>query len=386
MMFDSIDPRWSDSRDRDGQDELDREIYRDSRERGDDPRDALLSDLDLPRGRDRELVLDRDRAYELNGDDSGTLAAVGAFRVIPERDLDTREEGLEGRNDSLEHLIDEGLVRIVSLDGHDRGVTLTDRGRDLLEANCRDHDDDRQQVFYAGVNRPRELSHDAQLYRVYERAEKQLRDDGADVRRVVLEQDLKREYQSFLQEHNRDRPDSDGRPDRDPREIAQWAFEHELPYFDDRVHFPDFRIEYDLDGHEGHRDVEVLTPHYRGTHAASRGRTGFTCVRSRCAPGLVDDPVHATRLAVGPSGNRCRIDGVRREQTGRESRRAVRLDPLDRHDDRVARRMREREGVVKAPPCGTSESWLLHSQNQGRIHTHGAARRNPRCCDRDRAE
>ena len=296
-MFDSFDARWNDARDRDANDGLDREIYRDSRERGDDSRDALLSDLDLPRGLERELVLDRDRGYELNGEDSRMLAAVGAFRIVPERDLDSRDESLDCRNDSLEHLVDEGLIRHVSLDGHDRGVTLTDRGRDLLEANRRGRDDDRQQEFHAGVNRPRELSHHAQLYRVYKGVEKQLRDDGADIRRVVLEQDLKREYQSFLQEHNRDRPDSDGRPDRDAREIAQWALEHELPYFDDRVHFPDFRIEYDLDCREGHRDVEVLTPHYRGAHAAGRGRTGFTCVRVRTGgrsgrwfdPGLAED-------------------------------------------------------------------------------------------------
>lgn len=31
--------------------------------------------------------------------------------------------------------------------------------------------------------------------------------------------DLKREYQEFLQEHNRNRSDSDGRPDRDGEEI-----------------------------------------------------------------------------------------------------------------------------------------------------------------------
>jgi hypothetical protein len=280
-MLDSFDPRWNDPRDRDGTDELDRDIYRDSRERGDDPRDALLNDLDLPRGFERELVLDRDRMYELNGEDSRTLAAIGAFRVVPERDLDSRGDGLDCRSDTLEHLIDEGLARTVSLDGHDRGVTLTDRGRDLLEANRRDRDDDRQQEFYTGLNRPRELSHDAQLYRAYQRAEKQLPDEGAEIRRVVLEHELKREYQSFLQDHNRDRPDSDGRPDRDAREIAQWALEHELPYFDDRVHFPDFRIEYDLDGREDHRDVEVLTPHYRGAHAASRSRTGFLCFRAR---------------------------------------------------------------------------------------------------------
>jgi hypothetical protein len=297
-MFDNFDPRWSDARDRDSTDGLDREIYRDTRERGDDPRDALLNDLDLPRGLERDLVLDRDRVYELNGEDSRMLAAVGAFRVVPERDLGSRDDdALDCRNDSLEHLIDEGLIRTVSIDGHDRGVTLTDRGRDLLEANRRDGDDDRQQEFYAGVNRPRELSHDAQLYRAYQRADKRLRDDGADVRRVVLEQELKREYQSFLQEHNRDRPDSDGRPDRDPREIAQWAQEHDLPYFDDQVHFPDFRIEYDLDGREGHQDVEVLTAHYRGAHAASRGRTGFVCFRARTGgrsgrwfdPGLAEE-------------------------------------------------------------------------------------------------
>jgi hypothetical protein len=262
-------------------DGLDRRVYRDSRERGDDPRDALLSDLDLPRGLERELVLDRDRVYELNGEDSRMLAAVGAFRVVPERDLDSQDDRPDGRNDSLEHLVDEGLVRTVALDGHDRGVTLTDRGRDLLEANRRERDDDRQQEFYAGVNRPRELSHDAQLYRAYQRAEKQLRDEGAEIRRVVLEQELKREYQSFLQERNRDQPDSDGRPDRDAREIALWAQEHELPYFDDQVHFPDLRVEYELDGREGHQNIEVLTPHYRGAHAASRARTGFVCVRVR---------------------------------------------------------------------------------------------------------
>lgn len=75
-MIDTFDPRWSDARERDASDGLDRKIYRDSRERGDDPRDALLSDLDLPRGLERELVLDGERVYELNGDDSRMLAAV----------------------------------------------------------------------------------------------------------------------------------------------------------------------------------------------------------------------------------------------------------------------------------------------------------------------
>ena len=46
-----------------------------------------MRDLDLPRGDERELVVDRDRVYELDGEGSRTLAAVGAFRVVLEHDL-----------------------------------------------------------------------------------------------------------------------------------------------------------------------------------------------------------------------------------------------------------------------------------------------------------
>ena len=35
---------------------------------------------------DREVVLDGEERYELNGDDSRSLATVGAFRVVPDSD------------------------------------------------------------------------------------------------------------------------------------------------------------------------------------------------------------------------------------------------------------------------------------------------------------
>ena len=44
----------------------------------------------------------------------------------------------------------------------------------------------------------------------------------------MLDTELKREYQQFLQEHNRGKSDSDGRPDRSPDEIARWAMDHDL--------------------------------------------------------------------------------------------------------------------------------------------------------------
>ena len=47
-----------------------------------------MYDVDLPLDRGREYVLDRDRVYELNGDDARTLATVGAFRVISSATVD----------------------------------------------------------------------------------------------------------------------------------------------------------------------------------------------------------------------------------------------------------------------------------------------------------
>ena len=223
-------------------------------------------------------MLDGDHRYELNCDDSCTLATVGAFRVVAERDLcGQRNESASSREPDLGHLCDEGLTRFVTLDNRDRAVALTKSGRHLLETHRRDCDDSRAQTFYADVRRPRELSHDAQLYRAYLREEERLRDQGAEIHRVILEQELKREYQEWLQAHNRGRPDSDGRPDRDEDEIEEWARAHDLPYFDQSVHFPDFRIEYELGGRDQHEDVEIVTEHYRGEHAASVARAGFRC-------------------------------------------------------------------------------------------------------------
>ena len=162
---DIYDPRWGD--DPHDRDEDSRERSRD-RDRDRDPRDAFVDGLDLPRGLEREIVLDpRDRTYELNGEDSRTLATVGAFRVVSESDLrDPRDESFEPRDADHRHLQDQGLMQSVSLDGRERVLTLTDRGRSLLEEHRRDrhderhHRDERHQEFHAGVSRPRELTHD----------------------------------------------------------------------------------------------------------------------------------------------------------------------------------------------------------------------------------
>jgi hypothetical protein len=130
------DPRWGDPRERDDdvreievhwielgrgsasdrQDEDPRNRDEDIRERDRDPRDCdrrdvFLEGLERPRGLEREVVVDGDHRYGLNGDDSRSLAAVRAFRVSAERDLrDPRDESSDRREADLRHLRDEGLT------------------------------------------------------------------------------------------------------------------------------------------------------------------------------------------------------------------------------------------------------------------------------------
>jgi hypothetical protein len=278
-MFDDLDPRSSDSRDRDARDPRDADAL--------DPRDVFTRDLDLPHGLERERVHvpEHRQDYHLRGSEVRALATIGAFRVVAADDL-RDDHGRPGdvRHGDLERLRSAGLIQAVApLDRGDGDrtviVTLTEGGRDVLESH-RSRGAASGQTFYAGAVKSRELSHDAQLYRAYLRAAERLQAQGARIERVGLDAELKREYQRFLQERNRDRSNSDGRPDRSREEIHQWAIEHELPVVNDHVQFPDFRIEYERsDGRREVDNVEVTTVHYRGRHASGKVAAGFTRFR-----------------------------------------------------------------------------------------------------------
>ena len=274
-MWDDHDPRSLDSRDREPADPRDAGAT--------DPRDVFARGLDLPRGFERERVHVHEQDYQLRGSEVRTLATIGAFRVVPIDDLrDDRGRSGDLRHGDLDRLRSAGLIR--SAAPFDRGerttlVTLTERGRDVLETH-RSRDYEAPQTYYAGLVKTRELTHDAQLYRAYLRSGERLRAAGGRIERVVLDYELKREYQRFLQERNRDRSDSDGRPTRTRDEIRDWAQDHDLPVVNDHVQFPDFRIEYERpDGRRDVEDVEVTTVHYRGLHAAGKVQAGFTRFR-----------------------------------------------------------------------------------------------------------
>ena len=59
--------------------------------------------------------------------------------------------------------------------------------------------------------------------------------------------------------------------------------EHDSPYFDERVRFPEVRINYDSDGRWEVEDIEVTTVHYRDGHGPAAAWSSFTCVRASSA-------------------------------------------------------------------------------------------------------
>jgi len=284
-MWREIDPRAPErERPEPGLGRVSGQTEMESKAVSDDPRDAFTRDLDLPRGSSRERVRANDKEYRLSGDDVRVLATVGAFRVVPAGDLrepNVRTPTRPARD--LERLRDLGLVQTVPyVVGRARTtlVTLTGHGRDVLEGARRPGAGSDRQAFYVGITKPRELAHDSRVYSAYMKAGERLAERGEPVRRVVLEEELKREYQRFLQAENRARREGGETPEERSDAVARWAQEHQLPFEDGHVQFPDARLEYDgRDGRRSVEDIEVVTPHYRGAHGASVARSGFSCYR-----------------------------------------------------------------------------------------------------------
>jgi hypothetical protein len=255
--------------------------------------DLPMDRLRLPQARRRERVSAGDRTYQLRGSESRLLATLGAFRVVPVGDL-TDSSPSPGRvSGDVRSLADQGLVARAHVVVNAQPTTvlvLTREAKDLLDRHRVDGEDGRSQTYHAGLVKPRELAHDAQLYRLYRAEAARIVDEGGTVRRVVLDYELKRDYQRHL--HRAQRPE-DGSLDEARRAFAESS---ELPLVDGHLQFPDLRIEYDTpDGDVRYRDVELVTEHYSRSQLAAKSAAGFRLYRaggpSRRA-GTPHDPQH----------------------------------------------------------------------------------------------
>ena len=214
----------------------------------------------------------RDRAYLLRDSQVHSLKEVGKFRVIPVADLTKHAYGGDCAHmeRDVRQLVRHGLLTDKTIEISQkktlRVVTLTKAGHRLLKKTNQLPDD---QPIYHGLVKPREVKHDADLYRLYQKEAARIEGGGGRPVRVILDFELKRNL-------NRDLallgPEKD-----DPDRKAQIAEKHGLQFVNGKIPVPDLRIEYETPEHElRHVDLELATRDYRPKALAEKARAGFS--------------------------------------------------------------------------------------------------------------
>jgi hypothetical protein len=222
----------------------------------------------------RKTVFLRDRQFRMNKSEQALLATVGTFRAVAVNDLVTHQYSRNDRlfGQDLRSLKRQGLIRMHRLlVGGTNDVlqvlVLTREAKKLLATVGSENN---RQVWYAGLVKPREVAHDAALYRMYEAEAAQIRARGGVVRRVVLDYELKASIYATLA---RVRTLPRLAYARCQRELAQ---ANGLPIAGGRICLPDLRLEYQTaEGDLTKVDLELATHHYHGAYSLEKANLGF---------------------------------------------------------------------------------------------------------------
>jgi hypothetical protein len=214
----------------------------------------------------------RDRAYRLRDSEMHSLKEIGRFRVIPVSDLakyayrgnrERMEKDIRGL--SRQSLLTDKTVEI-SQKKTLRVVSLTKAGHRLLKKANQLPDD---QPIYHGLVKPREVKHDADLYRLYQKEAARIVRAGGRPLRVVLDYEIKRNLNRDLALLGPEKDNSDRK-----NEIAA---RHGLQLVNGKIPVPDMRVEYEtaeLDVR--HIDLELATREYRPRALAEKAAAGFS--------------------------------------------------------------------------------------------------------------
>jgi hypothetical protein len=214
----------------------------------------------------------RDRAYLLRDSEMNTLKEIGKFRVIPVSDLAKfAYAGNRARTEKdIRALARQSLLRDKTLEISQkttlRIVTLTKAGHRVLKNTNQVPDD---QPIYHGLVKPREVKHDADLYRLYQKETARIERGGGRPVRVLLDYELKRNLNRDLSLLG---PEKDN-PDR-KREVAE---KNDLSVVNGKIAVPDLRVDYETPELElRHVDLELATRDYRPRVMAAKAAAGFS--------------------------------------------------------------------------------------------------------------
>jgi hypothetical protein len=242
-------------------------------------------ELPLRSGRERAQYSDRDRTYSLRLSEIHTLIDVGRFRVVAVEDLANLGYSGDrpGMDSDVRNLVQQGLLLRRSTSAlkkeSQHALTLTKQGQRFLRRNGLIAED---QTIYSGLVKPKDVNHDASLYRLYQKAAGEIERNGGKVLRVELDYELKKKLYRKL---GKAQTQNEG---RNQRSKVAFARELHLPVVNGKVAFPDVRIEYANQEMEISRvDLELATGHYHAGHLAEKARAGFQIyARAEDAAGL----------------------------------------------------------------------------------------------------
>ena len=214
----------------------------------------------------------RDRAYLLRNSEMRSIKEIGKFRVIAVSDLAMYAYGgnRERMDEDIRRLARQSLVSDKTVEIPQkktlRVVTLTKTGHRLLK-NTNELPDD--QPIYHGLLKPREVTHDADLYRLYQKEAARIERRGGRPVRVLLDYELKRNLNRDLAQMA---PEKD-----DPSAKERIADKHGLQVVNGKIPVPDLRVEYETPELElRHVDLELATRDYRPRAMAAKAAAGFS--------------------------------------------------------------------------------------------------------------
>jgi hypothetical protein len=217
--------------------------------------------------------VERPRGYTLRPRENRALTDIGTFRTVDVKDLAQYAYGGDVRamNYDLGELRVHGLVqeKLVPRAHREprRVVALTKKGhRTLRKASGLR----KGQILYHDFVKPREIEHDADLYKVYQRAAEEIRARGGRPVRVRLDFEMKGAI-------HRERSATKSLPDEDrTKRIAAFAKEHNLTINAGRIHVPDVQIEYETrEGQLERTNLELVSENYRTEGIRSKAESGF---------------------------------------------------------------------------------------------------------------
>ncbi len=201
------------------------------------------------------------------------MADIGRFRAIDVKDLARfAYQGDEARMKyDLESLRTQGLVEEKTFfRAHQSArkiVTLTERGHRIARKVSGLPEGQR---IYHGIVKSRELDHDADLYKVYQKAVKEIQEKGGKPVRVRLDFEIKESI-------NREKEAAGHLPEEMRRRwLGAVAEEHGLTMDATTIHLPDIQVEYETpDGRIERENLELLSRNYREEGIRGKAAAGF---------------------------------------------------------------------------------------------------------------